>query len=85
MYVTQQETITFNEQEYKVAELSDKIKSLVVIWTKWKNELTDQKLEAEKTGAALKALEAELVSTLTAELTPPAAEAEVKEVDAPTA
>lgn len=82
--ITAPTTITVDGKEHQVADFSETVQRLVAIHTEWRNDLAKERLQAAKTEAALRALDAELTQTVAKELNPePAADA--APADAPAA
>lgn len=68
MNITVPETLKIDDVEYPVASFSENVQRLVLIHTKWRGELQDERLAVTKTEAAIRVLENELNETLRTEL-----------------
>lgn len=77
MYNNVPETITTDDKQLKLADLSPKTQALAQIYTKWSNELVDARLDADKLTLAIKGLELQLAESIKAD-TAPAEEAEAE-------
>ncbi len=61
-------TLTIDGKEYDLEVFSDQVKNYVALRTRWANDLSDERVKAAKTEAALKALDAELSQLVTKEV-----------------
>lgn len=64
------QTVTIDGQEYPVTQFSQNVQQLIAIHTKWRNELTEERLAVAKTENAIRALDSELAATIAQELQP---------------
>ena len=70
MYAQVPETITLDDKEVALKDLSQKSQSLAFVYTKWQNELIDARLEVDKMTLALKEAEKQLAESVKADLAP---------------
>lgn len=70
MYAQVPETITLDDKEVALKDLSAKTQSLAFVYTKWQNELIDARLEVDKLTVALKEAEKQLADSVKADLAP---------------
>lgn len=58
-------TITIDDKEYKVEDLTKEQQSLVTIYRKWSEELNESRLEMAKLESALRDLTREITNSVT--------------------
>lgn len=63
----EQQTITIENKQYPVAELSPKVQQLIGIFQRWQAELVEKRLEVAKVEAATRDISREIIETVKAD------------------